>query len=130
MKTSDNTTSSSHAPRGVLAPRLSLVLVMALLGCDGSGSDAPPVIVVQVTDYDTRCTSNDECTVATGGDVCAPCTCPDTPIRKDRAADFAERQRAAKEGCHDTSGILCGPCAAELPPASCSPASGRCITTR
>jgi len=64
------------------------------------------------TRYSTSCSGDGDCALATVGDVCQPCKCPNAAIAKSSSDAYAGDYRAHASQCHtDKSGIQCAPCA-------------------
>lgn len=91
-----------------LLPPLALFLSLASLVACSSGCSAPKSI--DLGDYDRTCAVDADCVLATGGDVCRVCACPDGAINvKDQDAYAADRA-AEQNLCGPLPAIACGAC--------------------
>jgi hypothetical protein len=63
------------------------------------------------TKYTTTCSVDDDCSLATVGEICTPCKCPNLAIAKSSAATYAADYRARSSECTPNAGVACGACA-------------------
>jgi hypothetical protein len=70
------------------------------------------------TKYVRSCSNDAECVLATTGNVCSPCKCPDTAISKSASPTYEAQYRARASQCAPTNdGPAC---------AACAPAKAKC----
>jgi hypothetical protein len=70
--------------------------------------------------YSTSCSVDADCKLATIGNLCMPCKCPNVAIATSDSAKYAADYRAGSSQCHATSDLIA--CAA------CPPAKATCVT--
>jgi hypothetical protein len=89
--------------------------------CSGT-TPAAPAPTIRASDYDTGCTTSNDCTAILEGALCVTCACPNAAIAKSSATiEFADaRQRATQ--CPATPSVSCGACWESRP--TC--VAGRC----
>jgi hypothetical protein len=64
------------------------------------------------TKYSTSCSTNDDCVLATVGDPCTPCKCPNAAIAKSAQSSYQADYRAGTSQCRSRNdGIACAACA-------------------
>ncbi|MDB4933927.1 MAG: hypothetical protein JWP87_899 [Labilithrix sp.] len=80
----------------------------------------PPNLPEQLagTKYSTSCSGNDDCVLATVGDVCAPCKCPNAAIAKSAQPAYRSDYRARTSQCRARN--------EEIACAACAPATAFC----
>jgi hypothetical protein len=67
---------------------------------------------LDLTPYATSCSVDTDCRLARGGNLCAPCGCPDGAIAVKDTAKYEADFRARASTCEgDRSGIACAACA-------------------
>lgn len=70
------------------------------------GQQPPPI-----GGYKTTCSIDSDCIVAQTGEVCRPCSCPNTAISKTDAEKYTADRRAGTSVCIGDEGIACAACA-------------------
>jgi len=105
-------------PRGGLPPRELVVTADATAtSCTlpSNGSETPPL---DGAGYAKSCSIDTDCALATVGDVCAPCKCPNLAIASSSSAQYQADYRERTSQCPTTN--------AEVKCAGCKPVMAKC----
>jgi len=79
------------------------------------GQPPPPLNPLK---YSTSCSNDDDCMIATTGNLCQPCQCPNTAIAKASSPLYEADARAGYSQCATSNNpVLC---------AGCAPAKAKC----
>jgi hypothetical protein len=65
--------------------------------------------------YSTSCSVDADCALATGGDTCQLCTCPNAAIAKASLDAYEADYRAHASQCRGANGVNCGVCPPSKP---------------
>jgi hypothetical protein len=109
----------------VLLPLAMVLSLTSLAACSsesgsssGAGGDMSKPEPIDLADYDRACAADADCVLATSGDVCRVCTCPDSAINKTDEPAYKADVDAAAKLCEPLPVVACGPCIAQK--AACS----------
>jgi hypothetical protein len=73
--------------------------------------------------YDATCDGDEDCHVATFGNVCQPCLCPNGAVTSSALDTYEADFRARTSQCKSSGTVACGPCVAKK--AVCEKAQGQ-----
>lgn len=82
----------------------------------GSGDAGTKPEPISLSGYDRSCTSDTDCVLATRGDVCNLCLCPDGAINAKDTGRYEGDVSEAKKLCPPNTGeVVCEPCEMKKP---------------
>lgn len=92
-------------------------LVITADGATSCSLPSPPNDPKPIADvYPKSCTTDDDCSVATVGEVCAPCKCPNAAIAKSALPAYEADYRAATSQCPPSDAqVKCAACQERKP---------------
>jgi hypothetical protein len=103
---------TGEGARTGLPPRQLVVTADAAASSCSLPMPGMPPTPLDGTVYSTSCSVDADCVVATVGDLCQPCKCPNAAIATSASDRYAGDYRAHASQCHtDKTGIQCAACA-------------------